>query len=66
MVKLEKYGPASSSELYPFHNLYLILSLDSVLYFLLAIYFDKVLPGEWKCEGENANFIGFSSIIPCF
>lgn len=46
MVKLEKYGPAFSPELYPFYNLYLILSLDSVLYFLLAIYFDKVLPGE--------------------
>uniref|UniRef100_A0A8C6K5G4 Uncharacterized protein n=1 Tax=Melopsittacus undulatus TaxID=13146 RepID=A0A8C6K5G4_MELUD len=27
--------------------LYLILSLDSVLYLLLAIYFDKVLPGKY-------------------
>ncbi|OWK58248.1 ATP-binding cassette sub-family A member 8-B [Lonchura striata] len=47
MVKLEKYGPAFSPELYPFYNLYLVLSLDSVLYFLLAIYFDKVLPGKY-------------------
>ncbi|KFP85917.1 ATP-binding cassette sub-family A member 8, partial [Acanthisitta chloris] len=47
VVKLEKYGPASTPELYPFYNLYLILSLDSVLYFLLAIYFDKVLPGKY-------------------
>lgn len=46
MVKLEKYGPAFTPELYPFFNLYLILSLDSVLYLLLAIYFDKVLPGK--------------------
>uniref|UniRef100_A0A8V5GA54 Uncharacterized protein n=1 Tax=Melopsittacus undulatus TaxID=13146 RepID=A0A8V5GA54_MELUD len=28
-------------------SLYLILSLDSVLYLLLAIYFDKVLPGKY-------------------
>ncbi|RLV94598.1 hypothetical protein DV515_00013079 [Chloebia gouldiae] len=47
IVKLEKYGPAFTPELYPFYNLYLILSLDSVLYFLLAIYFDKVLPGKY-------------------
>ncbi|KAJ7401601.1 ATP-binding cassette sub-family A member 9-like protein [Pitangus sulphuratus] len=47
MVKLEKHGPAANPELYPFYNLYLTLSLDSVLYFLLAIYFDKVLPGKY-------------------
>lgn len=46
MVKIDKYGPASSPEFYPFYKLYLVLSFDSVLYFLLAIYFDKVLPGE--------------------
>ncbi|KFP52660.1 ATP-binding cassette sub-family A member 10, partial [Cathartes aura] len=47
MVKLEKYGPAFTPELYPFFKLYMILSLDSVLYLLLAIYFDKVLPGKY-------------------
>ncbi|XP_075296728.1 ATP-binding cassette sub-family A member 9 isoform X2 [Opisthocomus hoazin] len=47
VVKLEKYGAASTPELYPFFNLYLILTLDSVLYLLLAIYFDKVLPGKY-------------------
>ncbi|XP_009696182.1 PREDICTED: ATP-binding cassette sub-family A member 9-like [Cariama cristata] len=47
MVKLEKYGPAFPPELYPFFNLYIILNLDSVLYLLLAIYFDKVLPGKY-------------------
>ncbi|XP_075374992.1 ATP-binding cassette sub-family A member 9-like [Mycteria americana] len=47
MVKLEKYGPAFTPELYPFFNLYIILTLDSVLYLLLAIYFDKVLPGKY-------------------
>uniref|UniRef100_A0A8C4TSW5 ABC transporter domain-containing protein n=1 Tax=Falco tinnunculus TaxID=100819 RepID=A0A8C4TSW5_FALTI len=47
MIKLDKYGPAFTPELYPFFNLYLILSLDSVLYLLLAIYFDKVLPGKY-------------------
>uniref|UniRef100_A0A672UDZ5 ABC transporter domain-containing protein n=1 Tax=Strigops habroptila TaxID=2489341 RepID=A0A672UDZ5_STRHB len=47
MLKLDKYGPAFTPELYPFFNLYLILSLDSVLYLLLAIYFDKVLPGKY-------------------
>ncbi|KAF2976443.1 hypothetical protein EK904_012996 [Melospiza melodia maxima] len=57
MVKLEKYGPASSPELYPFYNLYLILSLDSVLYFLLAIYFDKVLPGKHGVPHPPAFFL---------
>ncbi|KFV93822.1 ATP-binding cassette sub-family A member 8, partial [Fulmarus glacialis] len=47
MIKLEKYGSASTPELYPFFNLYIILTLDSVLYLLLAIYFDKVLPGKY-------------------
>ncbi|KFQ12295.1 ATP-binding cassette sub-family A member 8, partial [Leptosomus discolor] len=47
MVKLEKYGPASTAEFGLFINLYVILSLDSVLYLLLAIYFDKVLPGKY-------------------
>ncbi|XP_057274492.1 ATP-binding cassette sub-family A member 9-like isoform X3 [Pezoporus wallicus] len=47
MLKLDKYGPAFTPELYPFFNLYLLLSLDSVLYLLLAIYFDKVLPGKY-------------------
>ncbi|XP_033923233.1 ATP-binding cassette sub-family A member 9 [Melopsittacus undulatus] len=47
MLKLDKYGPAFMPELYPFFKLYLILSLDSVLYLLLAIYFDKVLPGKY-------------------
>ncbi|XP_065503843.1 ATP-binding cassette sub-family A member 9-like isoform X2 [Caloenas nicobarica] len=47
MVKLQKYGPGSTPELYPFFNLYIILILDSVLYLLLAIYFDKVLPGKY-------------------
>ncbi|KAM6297511.1 ATP-binding cassette sub-family A member 9-like [Aegotheles albertisi] len=47
MVKLQKHGPGSVPELYPFYNLYIILTLDSVLYFLLAIYFDKVLPGKY-------------------
>nr|XP_009482737.1 PREDICTED: ATP-binding cassette sub-family A member 9-like [Pelecanus crispus] len=47
MVKLEKYGPAFAPALYPFFNLHIILTLDSVLYLLLAIYFDKVLPGKY-------------------
>ncbi|KFW03610.1 ATP-binding cassette sub-family A member 9, partial [Eurypyga helias] len=47
MVKLEKYGPAFTPELYPFFNLYIILTLDSLLYWLLAVYFDKVLPGKY-------------------
>ncbi|XP_071620225.1 ATP-binding cassette sub-family A member 9-like isoform X2 [Heliangelus exortis] len=47
MVKLQKYGPAFSPESYPYFSLYIILPLDSVLYFLLAIYFDKVLPGKY-------------------
>ncbi|KFP21965.1 ATP-binding cassette sub-family A member 9, partial [Egretta garzetta] len=47
MVKLEKYGSAFTPELYPFFNLYAILTLDSVVYLLLAIYFDKVLPGKY-------------------
>lgn len=46
MIKLQKYGPDSTPELYPFFNLYIMLALDSVLYLLLAIYFDKVLPGR--------------------
>ncbi|KAM6403297.1 ATP-binding cassette sub-family A member 9-like [Rhynochetos jubatus] len=47
MVKLEKYGRDFTPELYPFFNLYIILTLDSVLYWLLAVYFDKVLPGKY-------------------
>ncbi|XP_021270813.1 ATP-binding cassette sub-family A member 6-like isoform X2 [Numida meleagris] len=47
IVKLEKYGPAVAAESYPFYNLYATLVLDSVLYLLLAIYFDKVLPGKY-------------------
>uniref|UniRef100_A0A8C9FD21 ABC transporter domain-containing protein n=1 Tax=Pavo cristatus TaxID=9049 RepID=A0A8C9FD21_PAVCR len=37
----------SKQKLYPFFNLYGMLILDSILYFLLAIYFDKVLPGKY-------------------
>ncbi|XP_065591471.1 ATP-binding cassette sub-family A member 9-like [Cyrtonyx montezumae] len=47
IVKLEKYGPIVAAESYPFYNLYIILILDSILYLLLAIYFDKVLPGKY-------------------
>ncbi|XP_014807760.1 PREDICTED: ATP-binding cassette sub-family A member 9-like isoform X2 [Calidris pugnax] len=47
MVKFEKYGPAFAPDLYPFFTLYITLTLDSVLYLLLAIYFDKVLPGKY-------------------
>ncbi|OXB75592.1 UNVERIFIED_CONTAM: hypothetical protein H355_015708 [Colinus virginianus] len=47
IVKLEKYGPVVAAESYPFFNLYIILILDSILYLLLAIYFDKVLPGKY-------------------
>uniref|UniRef100_A0A8C2UIM8 ATP-binding cassette sub-family A member 9-like n=1 Tax=Coturnix japonica TaxID=93934 RepID=A0A8C2UIM8_COTJA len=47
IVKLEKYGPTVAPELYPFFNLYSMLILDSTLYLLLAIYFDKVLPGKY-------------------
>ncbi|KAM6377163.1 ATP-binding cassette sub-family A member 9-like isoform 1-T1 [Pluvialis apricaria] len=47
MVKLEKYGPDFTPKLYPLFNLYVILTLDGVLYLLLAIYFDKVLPGKY-------------------
>ncbi|XP_066188433.1 ATP-binding cassette sub-family A member 9-like [Sylvia atricapilla] len=57
MVKIEKYGPASTPELQPFSNLYLILSFDSVLYFLLAIYFDKVLPGKYGIPHPPAFFL---------
>uniref|UniRef100_A0A8C9NK02 ATP binding cassette subfamily A member 10 n=1 Tax=Serinus canaria TaxID=9135 RepID=A0A8C9NK02_SERCA len=57
MVKLEKYGPAFPPDLYPFYKLYLILSLDSVLYFLLAIYFDKVLPGKYGVPHPPAFFL---------
>ncbi|KFV68991.1 ATP-binding cassette sub-family A member 5, partial [Dryobates pubescens] len=46
-VKLEIHGLSFTPEFYPFFNLYVILSLDSVLYLLLAIYFDKVLPGKY-------------------
>ncbi|KFP44928.1 ATP-binding cassette sub-family A member 8, partial [Chlamydotis macqueenii] len=53
MLKAEKYGPA----LYPFLNLYLILTLDSVLYFLLAIYFDKVLPGKYGVPYPPSYFL---------
>ncbi|XP_042688743.1 ATP-binding cassette sub-family A member 9-like [Centrocercus urophasianus] len=47
IVKLEKYGPTVATELYPFFNQYSMLILDSILYLLLAIYFDKVLPGKY-------------------
>uniref|UniRef100_A0A8C8BM04 ABC transporter domain-containing protein n=1 Tax=Otus sunia TaxID=257818 RepID=A0A8C8BM04_9STRI len=57
IVKLEKYGPAFSPELYPFFNLYIILSLDSVLYLLLAIYFDKVLPGKYGVPHPPSFFL---------
>ncbi|XP_071429811.1 ABC-type organic anion transporter ABCA8-like isoform X2 [Pithys albifrons albifrons] len=57
MVKLEKHGPPFNSELYPLYNLYLILSLDSILYFLLAIYFDKVLPGKYGVPHPPAFFL---------
>uniref|UniRef100_A0A8C3PXL2 ABC transporter domain-containing protein n=1 Tax=Chrysolophus pictus TaxID=9089 RepID=A0A8C3PXL2_CHRPC len=40
-------GISKVSELYPFFNLYGMLILDSILYLLLAIYFDKVLPGKY-------------------
>ncbi|XP_025954758.2 ATP-binding cassette sub-family A member 10-like isoform X3 [Dromaius novaehollandiae] len=50
IIKLEKYGAALTPELYPFFNLYIILTLDSVLYMLLAIYFDKVLPGKYGVQ----------------
>ncbi|NXY46384.1 ABC8B protein, partial [Ceuthmochares aereus] len=43
IIILEKYGIKS----YSFINLYVILILESVLYLLLAIYFDKVLPGKY-------------------
>ncbi|KFW79253.1 ATP-binding cassette sub-family A member 8-B, partial [Manacus vitellinus] len=57
MVKLEKHGPASNPKLYPLYNFYLALSLDSVLYFLLAIYFDKVLPGNYGVPYPPAFFL---------
>ncbi|KFU93492.1 ATP-binding cassette sub-family A member 8, partial [Chaetura pelagica] len=47
MVKLQRHRSAFAPELHPSFHLYIILSLDSVLYFLLAIYFDKVLPGKY-------------------
>uniref|UniRef100_A0A8C0E7X7 ABC transporter domain-containing protein n=1 Tax=Bubo bubo TaxID=30461 RepID=A0A8C0E7X7_BUBBB len=46
-----------SPELYPFFNLYIILSLDSVLYLLLAIYFDKVLPGKYGVPHPPSFFL---------
>ncbi|XP_068007264.1 ATP-binding cassette sub-family A member 9-like isoform X1 [Melanerpes formicivorus] len=46
-VKLEMHGLSFTPGFYPFFNVYVILSLDSVLYLLLAIYFDKVLPGKY-------------------
>uniref|UniRef100_A0A663M5Y7 ABC transporter domain-containing protein n=1 Tax=Athene cunicularia TaxID=194338 RepID=A0A663M5Y7_ATHCN len=57
IIKMEKYGPAFSPELYPFFNLYVILSLDSVLYLLLAIYFDKVLPGKYGAPHPPSFFL---------
>ncbi|XP_063266240.1 ATP-binding cassette sub-family A member 9-like isoform X2 [Prinia subflava] len=57
MVKLEKYGPAFTPEVHPFSKLYLILSFDSVLYFLLAVYFDKVLPGKYGVPHPPAFFL---------
>ncbi|KFZ54724.1 ATP-binding cassette sub-family A member 8, partial [Antrostomus carolinensis] len=47
IIKLEKYEPGFTPELYPFFNIYIVLTLDSVFYLLLAIYFDKVLPGKY-------------------
>ncbi|XP_039937767.1 ATP-binding cassette sub-family A member 9-like isoform X2 [Hirundo rustica] len=57
IVKLEKYGPEFTPELNPFSNLYLILSFDGVLYFLLAIYFDKVFPGKYGVPHPPAFFL---------
>uniref|UniRef100_A0A803XUI2 ABC transporter domain-containing protein n=1 Tax=Meleagris gallopavo TaxID=9103 RepID=A0A803XUI2_MELGA len=37
----------TAAQLYPFSNLYSMLILDSILYLLLAIYFDKILPGKY-------------------
>ncbi|KAM9281767.1 ATP-binding cassette sub-family A member 9-like [Morus bassanus] len=60
IVKLEKYGPAFTPELYPFFNLHIILMLDSVLYLLLAIYFDKVLPGKYGVPYPPTFFLRLS------
>ncbi|XP_064006724.1 ABC-type organic anion transporter ABCA8B-like [Pogoniulus pusillus] len=46
-VKLEIHRLSFTPGFYPFFRLYVMLSLDSVLYLLLAIYFDKVLPGKY-------------------
>uniref|UniRef100_A0A803XWZ7 ABC transporter domain-containing protein n=1 Tax=Meleagris gallopavo TaxID=9103 RepID=A0A803XWZ7_MELGA len=52
--KLEKYGPTVAAQLYPFSNLYSMLILDSILYLLLAIYFDKILPEVPKEQWDRA------------
>uniref|UniRef100_A0A8C0EBH7 ABC transporter domain-containing protein n=1 Tax=Bubo bubo TaxID=30461 RepID=A0A8C0EBH7_BUBBB len=55
---LNLFSPfAFAAELYPFFNLYIILSLDSVLYLLLAIYFDKVLPGKYGVPHPPSFFL---------
>ncbi|XP_068511598.1 ATP-binding cassette sub-family A member 9-like isoform X1 [Anas acuta] len=53
VIKLEKYEP----ELHPLLNPCIILALDSVLYLLLAIYFDKVLPGKYGVPYPPAFFL---------
>nr|XP_009677309.1 PREDICTED: ATP-binding cassette sub-family A member 10-like [Struthio camelus australis] len=57
IIKLEKYGATLTPELYPFFNLYIILTLDSVLYMLLAIYFNKVLPGKYGVQYPPSFFL---------
>lgn len=47
---LEKYGIGFSfsnlmEEAYFLFSTYILLAFDSVLYMLLALYFDKILPG---------------------
>nr|XP_013799944.1 PREDICTED: ATP-binding cassette sub-family A member 10-like [Apteryx mantelli mantelli] len=57
VIKFEKYGAALAPELYPFFNLYIIFTLDSVLYMLLAIYFDKVFPGKYGVQYPPSFFL---------
>uniref|UniRef100_A0A8B9QY35 ABC transporter domain-containing protein n=1 Tax=Anas platyrhynchos TaxID=8839 RepID=A0A8B9QY35_ANAPL len=45
------------AELHPLLNPCIILALDSVLYLLLAIYFDKVLPGKYGVPYPPAFFL---------
>uniref|UniRef100_A0A2D4JJK9 Uncharacterized protein n=1 Tax=Micrurus lemniscatus lemniscatus TaxID=129467 RepID=A0A2D4JJK9_MICLE len=47
------YGP------YPLIIAILLLALDSVLYLLLAVYLDQVIPGEY---GLRRHFFSFSSL----